>query len=375
MKIVHIITGLGDGGAENLLYKICRNDNLNNHIVISMTSDGKYFLLLKKIGIKVYSMNMKFYSWLNFFYLVLLLRKIKPDIVQTWLIHGDFIGGLASRLAGINNVIWTILYSQLNISIEKMSNILIIKLLSKLSYIIPKSIIVISRSSKKNCIRLGYNKNKIHLIPTGFDLSIYKINKIQRYKFRKKLKINKNIALIGIVARYHPVKDHDSLFKALSYIIAENSKKFCCVLVGPGTHKKNKTLFNKIKKLRLESYVKLLGPKHNISEIMNALDVNILCSKSEGFPNVVAEAMACGTPCIVTNVGDSSLIVGKTGWVVPSSNSVILSKKIKIALNEINKKRWKKKCILARDRIKKKFELRKMMHSYNLIWTKVFISN
>lgn len=374
MKIVHIITGLRDGGAENLLYKICQNDNLNNHIVISITSDGKYFLLLKKIGIKVYSMNMKFYSWLNFFYLVLLLRKLKPDIVQTWLVHGDFIGGLASRLAGINNVIWTILYSRLDTSIEKISNILLIKLLSKLSYIIPKSIIVISRSSKKNCIKLGYNKKKINLISTGFDLSIYKISKNQRLNFRQKFKIKKNIALIGIVARYHPVKDHNNLFNALTHI-TQNNKKFCCVLVGPGTHKKNKTLFNRIKELRLDSNVKLLGPLNNISEVMNALDINILCSKSEGFPNVVAEAMACGTPCIVTNVGDSSLIVGKTGWVIPPNNSAILSRTIKIVLDEINKKSWKKKCILVRERIKKKFEINKMIYSYNLIWTKTYTSN
>tara|TARA_B100001057_G_scaffold449247_1_gene490270 strand:- start:47 stop:1165 length:1119 start_codon:yes stop_codon:yes gene_type:complete len=372
MKIIHIITGLKNGGAENLLYKICRNDCLNNHVVISITSGGKYFLLLRKIGIKVYSLDMKFYSLLKFFYLILLLRKFKPDIVQTWLVHGDFVGGLASKLAGVKNIIWTILYSKLDISIEKISNILLIKVLSKLSYIIPKSIVVVSKNSKKNCIKLGYDKKKINLIPIGFDLSIYKINKNQRLNLRKMLEIKREIALIGIVARFHPVKDHENLLNALSNVVTKN-KKFCCILVGPGTNKKNKILFNITKKLGLENYVKLLGPRNNISEIMNALDVNILCSKSEGFPNVVAEAMACGTPCIVTDVGDSALIVGKTGWVVPPKNSEILSSTIEKVLDDINKKNWKKRCFLARERVKKKFEINKMIDSYNLIWKKAHI--
>lgn len=372
MKIVHIITGLKDGGAENLLYKICQKDHLNTHIVISITSGGKYFLLLKKIGIKVYSIDMKFYSLLNFFYLILLLRKSRPDIVQTWLVHGDFIGGLASKLAGINNIVWTILYSKLDTSIEKISNILLIKLLSKLSYIIPKSVVVVSKNSKKNCLKMGYDKKKIYFIPTGFDLSVYKINKNQRLNLRKKLKIKKTISLIGIVARFHPVKDHNNLFIALSNLIKKN-KKFYCILVGPGTERKNKILFNEIKKLKLDNFVKLLGPKKNIPEVMNALDVNVLCSKSEGFPSVVAEAMACGTPCIVTDVGDSALIVGKTGWIVPPRNSVILSRTIEKVLEERGKKDWNKRCMLARERVKKNFEIKKMIDSYNLIWAKANI--
>ena len=159
MRIVHIITGLQDGGAENILYKICKHDHLNNHTVISIISGGKYFLLLKKMGIKVYCLNMKFYSVTTFFYLIRLLRTLKPDIVQTWLVLGDLLGSIAARLAGIKNVVWTILYSKLDISIEKVRTILFIKLLAKLSHIIPKLIIVISKSALKNCQYLGYNRN------------------------------------------------------------------------------------------------------------------------------------------------------------------------------------------------------------------------
>jgi len=370
MKIVHIITGLNDGGAEEILYKICLHDKLNNHIVISVVSGGKYVSLLKKLGVKVYCLNMKFYSFFNFFYLIKLLKILQPDIVQTWLIHGDFIGGIAARFAGIKNILWTIPYSKVDTSIEKIRNILLIKILAKLSYIIPKLILVISKSGKKNCQNLGYYEKKLRLVTTGYDLFFFKRNRYEKLYFKKKLKIEKQTPLLGIVARYHPVKDHTNLLNALSIVKLKN-KNFICIFVGSGMTKNNKILLNEIRKLELDSFVKLLGPKSNIPQVMNGLDVNILCSKSEGFPNVVVEAMACGTPCVVTNVGDSSFIVGKNGWVVPPSNSIKLANAIEKALSEINSKNWKKKCSQARLRVHNKFEIKKMIKYYNLTWLEV----
>ena len=132
---------------------------------------------------------------------------------------------------------------------------------------------------------------------------------------------------------------------------------------------KNKILLEKIKKFNLNKYVKLLGPKNNIPEVMNGLDVNILCSKSEGFPSVLVEAMACGTPCVVTDVGDSAAIVGKTGWIVPPNNSVKLGKAIDNALSEIGKKAWSKRCSMARKRAVNYYGLKKMINSYRAIWS------
>ena len=370
MKIVHIITGLEDGGAENILYKICKHDRFNNHIVISLISGGKYFLLLKKLGIKVYCINMKFYSIINFFNLIKLLRTLSPDVVQTWLVIGDFIGGIAARLAGIKNIAWNVLYSKLDISTEKLRNLLLIRILSKLSHIIPKLIIVVSKNSKKNCQNLGYCRKKLCLIFSGFDLSFFKISKYQKLFFRKKIKIKKQTPLIGIVARYHPIKDHNNLLNALSIIRSKNID-FNCVFVGTDMDRNNKILINEIKRLQLDSYIKLLGPKSNIPQVMNGLDINILCSTSEGFSSVIVESMACGTPCVVTDVGDSALIVGKTGWIVPPKNSAKLANAIQKALFEVGKKNWKQRCYQARLRVKNYFTIKKMIKSYCMIWLKL----
>ena len=148
------------------------------------------------------------------------------------------------------------------------------------------------------------------------------------------------------------------------------------MLVGSNINNKNIILTSKIKKLKLSKNVKLLGQNDNILEVMNGLDILVQSSKyGEGFPNVIAESMACGTPCIATDVGDAAFIIGKTGWVVPPNNSIKLAKAIEKVLNEIGTKNWNKRCYKARLRINKNFTVSKMLHSYNEVWSSVERAN
>ena len=270
MKIVHIINGLGDGGAEKTLFKICKYDLDNKHIVISLKHPEKYFFLLKNLGIQVLSLNANFFSIHKFFYLIKLLKILKPDIVQTWLVHSDLIGSIAARLAGIKKIIWNIRYSNFEIGKAKSITIFMIKLLSKLSFLIPKSIVIVSKKAKKIYEIEGYDSKKLKFIPNGYNLSILKINKIKKIRFKKELNVKKNIPLIGNVARYDPKKDHSNLLNALSIL---RSKKiiFFCILVGSNINKTNQRLVSEIKKLKLSKYVNLLGKKDNVLEIMNLL--------------------------------------------------------------------------------------------------------
>jgi glycosyltransferase involved in cell wall biosynthesis len=375
MKIIHIITSLGDGGAEHTLYKICKYDNTNKHIVISLKSSGKYFSLLQKIGIKVYCLDIGFFSIHKFFSLIKLIYYLKPDIVQTWLVHADFIGGIAARLAGIKKIIWNVRYSNFELGKTKINTILIVKILVKLSFIIPKFIVIVSKKAKKFYEIEGYDKNKLIFIPNGYDLSILKINKTQKIDFKKKIKIKKFLPLIGNVARYNPKKDHLNLIRALS-IIKERNINFFCVLVGSNINENNTILISEIRRLKLSANIKLLDQTDDILKVMNGLDIYIQSSSyGEGFPNVVAEAMSCGTPCIVTDVGDASYILGKTGWVVPPKNPKRLADAIKKALDEVGSKSWKIRCNKARLRIKTNFDIKLMLKSYNKLWNIAYSKN
>lgn len=372
MRIAHIITGLGNGGAELSLNKICNYDKLNEHHIISLTDLGKYGHLLKKKKFKVYCLEIKknFFILSKFFKLISLLKKIKPDLIQTWMFHSDFLGSLAT-LFYKKKIIWNIRNS--NVGNSNRLTYLIIKLLSLFSWFFPEKIIICSKYSIKNYEKLGYCKNKFLYIPNGYDLSylkpIIKINKI-----RSKYNISKSIPLIGTVARFHPQKDHENLIKAL-YFLKKNNVKFLCVLVGFKIDHTNKYLMQIIKKYQMSKQIKLYGESKKIREIMSELDIHILPSAyGEGFPNVVAESMACMTPSVVTDVGDSKFIVGKNGWVARPSNSLDLSKKINKALNELKKTTWKRKCTNARSHIKINFSIKKMLYSYNQLWRTILVA-
>lgn len=375
MKIVHIITSLNDGGAENTLYKICKYDKFNKHIVISFLNSGKYFYLLKRIGIEVYALDVKFYSFYKIFILMKLLRSLKPNIIQTWLIHADLVGGLVSRLLGFKNIIWNIRYSEIQKKNQvKLTKLLIIKIMAKLSYIVPQSIVIVSKKAQKIYVSQGYDKKKFHFIPNGYDLRILKYNYLQKIEFKQTLKTNKKIPIIGNISRFHPKKDHINLIKALSILKSKNIN-FFCVLFGTNVDKNNTELVSEIKNLGLNRNVRLFGQNDNVVKIFNGIDLFVQSSSyGEGFPNVVAESMACKTPCVVTNVGDSSFILGDTGWIVPPNNPFKLAKSIQTALDEIGKKKWIIRGDRSRSRIKKNFNINKMINSYNYLWKNVFFS-
>jgi glycosyltransferase involved in cell wall biosynthesis len=134
---------------------------------------------------------------------------------------------------------------------------------------------------------------------------------------RAELGLAAHAPLIGLVARFDPQKDHQGFLQAARRLHAHRPDvRF--VLAGPGVDQCNGTLARTIAEAGLVNAVHLLGPRSDVPRLMAAFDVASLSSRwGEAFPNVVAEAMACGIPCVVTDVGDAAEIVGDTGLVVP----------------------------------------------------------
>lgn len=370
MKVVHIISGLNDGGAEAVLYRLCSSDMSVQHHVVSLMDEGKYGALLQDAGVQVFCLNMPQgrVTASGLWKLWQLLRRIRPRVVQTWMYHADFIGGIVAKLAGIKAVFWGIHHSNLSSGTVKRSTILTAKICAKLSSIVPVHIISCSEQAALAHQQLGYCANKFSVIANGYDLQIFNPDKDTGLYLRHALGIKSGIALLGMVARFDQQKDHANLIAALS-ILKKQNINFYCLLVGSGMDATNNELVELLHQFDASDNVRLLGRRDDIPAVMNALDVHVLSSLGEAFPNVLAEAMACAIPCVTTNVGDSALIVGETGWIVPPSDSVKLAN----ALNEsiaalADPKSWAARKQQARERIIKNFSLAKMVDAYQTLW-------
>lgn len=371
MQVTHIITSLNNGGAQAVLYRLCTNDTGATHTVISLMDMGKYGPMLEKAGITVHCLNMPqgkvTLSGLRKLYT--LLKKRKHDAVQTWMYHADLIGGVIAKLAGVKKVFWGIHHSNLEPDKSKRSTIAIAKLCARLSKRVPMGIVCCADEALAVHAAIGYDKSKMTVIYNGYRLDQFNINSDSGNAVKQELNIAHAPLVLGLVGRFDPQKDHANLLNALA-LLKEKNKDFACLLVGADINRDNMELYGQIKRLGLLEHVRLLDQRSDIPAVMNALDVHVLSSTTEGFPNVVAEAMACGTPCVTTDVGDAALIVGDTGWVVPPSNSEQLFEAITKALNEkqSNADAWNARQQAARQRIEENFSIETMVGKYHRVW-------
>ena len=371
MKVIHVITGLNDGGAEAVLFRLCTHDAAHQHVVISLSGEDKYGSLLRAGGVEVYTLDMRpgTPSPIALIKLIQLLRKHRPDIVQTWMYHADLLGGFAARMAGVKVIVWGIRHTTLEPGKSKKTTIWIAKLLAMLSWWLPVRIAVCAQRAMDVHEALGYDRSRMRFIPNGYDLSDFAPRPEAGAALRASFGVLSDTPLIGTVGRYDPQKDHANLLNALA-ILQSRDVAFRCLLVGTQLDDDNTELMALIEQLGLHDQIILLGRRNDIPAVMSALDVHVLPSAfGEAFPNVVAEAMACGTPCVVTDVGDAAYMVGDTGWVVPAGDATALADAIALVLFTIESQSESVKLSRqARLRIEQNFGLDRMIEAYRGVW-------
>ncbi|HQU97822.1 MAG TPA: glycosyltransferase [Nitrosomonas sp.] len=370
MKIVHVIAGLTDGGAEGVLYRLCLQDQLNTHTVLSLTDGGKYGPLLQTDGIALHCLNMPRgrLTWAGVVRLYRLIRDLRPDVVQTWMYHADFIGGLIAKIAGVRRVYWGVRNSLMTVKESGWVIFFLARINAFLSRWIPVGVICCADRAKDMHQNIGYAANKLITIPNGYNLDSFKPDSKIGSQLRVALAIDESIPLLGCVSRYSPQKNHEGLLKALS-LVKKNGIAFRCLLVGRGLDTDNTQLVSWLIQYGLQDEILLLGQRKDVPAIMNALDLHVLPSTAEGFPNVIAEAMACETPCVSTDVGDAAYIIGQTGWLVPPADAQLLAEAIQSALVCWNDKTaWSLRRTAARTRIMEHFSLEKMVATYRATW-------
>ncbi len=371
MVVCHVITALADGGAEAVLYRLCTfPQSQHRHIVIALGPEGKHALMLREAGIETHCLGLgrgrlKPGAIIR---LYRLLRGYKPDVVQTWMYHANLLGGLAARFAGCRNVVWGIRHGELVPGATERSTRLINRLCAWLSASIPVRVVSCAESARLVHEGYGYDASKFVVIPNGYETKKFEPNATAGAAIRRELGIDQNAPIVGLVGRWHPDKDHPMLVAAFARVV-ERFSGARLLLAGTGCTPDNAALVAQMRDQGLSGVVHLLGRRSDVPAIMNALDIHVLSSRSEAFPNVVAEAMACATPCVVTDVGDASLIVGDTGWVVPPLNPDQLAEAIAEALLERSEaEQWQARRRAARQRILNEFSLEQMVERYHQLW-------
>jgi glycosyltransferase involved in cell wall biosynthesis len=322
IKVIHIITGLSVGGAENMLFKLVSRMDRAEFApeVISLSEIGPIGEKMQAAGIPVRALGLRpnrpnptlvlrLAQW---------LRESRPQVVQTWLHHADLLGGIATRRAGPIPLAWNIRHSNLDPATIKRQTILIGKLCARLSHALPQRIVCCSEAGREEHARLGYAPEKLLVIPNGFDLAAYRPSADAQHAIRQELGIDPRAPLIGLIGRFHPMKDHATFIQAAIRLHAQRPDVhfLCC---GEEVTWQNEALAEPIRRADMCDRFHLLGQRGDMPQIAAALTIGTLCSLyGEGFPNVIGEAMACGVPCVVTDVGDSVAIIGETGRVIPS---------------------------------------------------------
>jgi glycosyltransferase involved in cell wall biosynthesis len=297
-----------------------------------------------------------------------LLATTRPDVVQTWMYHADLVGGLVARWAGMRSVVWGIRNSNFDSNGSSFSARVAVRICALLSTWIPAAITCCSQHAAHVHKSLGYCAEKFAVIPNGYDLSHFVPHPEAGKHVRLGWGVPPEAVLVGMVARWDPQKDHGNLLNALARL-KDSGAMFYCVLAGVGMSEDNLPLTNLIDRFGLRDVIILAGPRDDIADVMNALDLHVLSSAyGEAFPNVVAEAMACGKPCVVTDVGDAAMIVGNTGWVVPPNDAMALAQAIQQALAAVGVQGSANRGANCRKRIEENFALEKMVETFRGVW-------
>ncbi len=324
MRILFVVSGLGFGGAELMMLKLFAHIDRNRFhpAVISISKPADIAEQVRRLGIEVHVIDLLSEGFFRgVFHLFELVRRIRPDILQGWMIHGNLVALLVGVCLRVP-VFWGVRHLRLLRETDKGINLFIEWVLGRVSRL-PARIIYNSKAGKRHHEAMGYYPGRALVIPNGFDAARFAPSSSIRQAVRRSLAIPDDAVVIGMVARYNPAKDHRNFLEAAA-LLREHNRGAVFVLVGRGCERTNVELVSIINSLQLDDFVKLTGERSDVYALINAFDIGTLSSASEGFANAVGECMCCALPCVVTDAGDSGWIVGDSGITVPPRDPVSL---------------------------------------------------
>ncbi|MEG4320539.1 MULTISPECIES: glycosyltransferase [unclassified Microcoleus] len=354
-NVVFLIRDLNYGGAQRQLVTLVKGLNKQSFdvIVLCFYRGGPLEKELKDNEIPLICLEKR-ERWdiFGFFWrLFQHLKHIQPDVLHGYLGESNVLTIFLKPLFPSTKMIWGIRGSNTDPDLYGWLGRVLSQLESLLSPF-ADSIIVNSHAGKTYYLTHGFPSDKMVVIPNGLDTKRFQPDSEARAKVRAEWKISENTILIGLVGRLNPMKDHPNFLKAAA-LICKQRQDVHFVCVGTGLENYAQELYELTSKLGINERVIWAGARPDMPAVHNALDIATSASAyGEGFANVIGEAMACGVPCVVTDVGDSKWIVGDAGVVVAPSNAQALF----AGWLEILQMNREKLSIMARTRIKENFQ-------------------
>jgi glycosyltransferase involved in cell wall biosynthesis len=295
-----------------MLYRlVTRMDPVRfDNVVVSLLDAGPIGTKLQASGIAVHCLALRATpaGALRSAQLALLLRRLQPQLLQTWMYHADLLGLVAGRLCSVPSILWNVRCSNVDMRSYPLSSRMTLAILRRLSHL-PTRVVINSKAGQTYHESIGYKPRKWEVIGNGIDVDAFRPDPEGRREIRRQLGVPDDAIVIGMVARRNEMKDHANFVRAAD-ILRARYPNVHFVLVGRGLAPGDPEFSG--------TNVHLTGERSDLRALNSSFDIATLSSAfGEGFPNVIGEAMACGVPCAATDVGDTQWIVGATGRVVP----------------------------------------------------------
>jgi len=329
IRILFLLNSLHQGGAERQLVTLLEELDKNRFqpIVVTYYPDGKWEESVQAMeGVHYFCLNLanRFDLPGMLFRLAKIIRITDPAIVYGLLGDACLLALLHGRVLGHRKVIWGLRATNMDFSQYSLSSGWIYRINAYLSKWVDR-IIANSWTGSKYHVDQGYARDRIVVISNGIDTEYFSPQLEKGADLKQTWGVSHDTPLIGRVGRLDPMKDYPTFLKAAA-ILTGRRPDVRFVIVGGGPDQMLKDLKALSGSLGLGEYVLWLGPREDLPAIYSACAFASSSSFGEGFPNVVAESLACEVPCVATDVGDSARVVGPGGIIVPAENPAALAK-------------------------------------------------
>jgi len=318
VRVVHVTTGLEIGGAEVMLVKVLKELEASNirAIVCSLLGEGALSERARHYADDVINVQPAalMRNPARLMKVSRQLARFQPHIIQGWMYHGNLVATVMHKtLARHSRLFWNLRCSEPTPGSRSAEWV---RRMGIRYSQLPERIVVNSESGLAYHKAVGYKANDYRVIGNGIDATTFAPDGQARSACRQRLGLPDEAFVIGISARYREMKDYATFFQAVERFGKQVADAYVLVC-GSGVDATVPELTDYNRQQLESERLHLLGELEDMPGFMNALDVFTLSSKTgEGFPNVIAEAMACAKPCVVTDSGDSQRIVGECGMTV-----------------------------------------------------------